>query len=58
MNTEDESDIASSSDEDQHKLAMLPPIENENAETDMDSHISDDKNDGLYTIKARVCLTK
>ena len=57
MKTEDNSDIESSSDEDQHNLAMLPPIENENAETDMDSHTSDDKNDGLYTIKARVCLT-
>ena len=58
INTENNSDIESSSAEDQHNLAMLPPIENENAETDMDSHISDDKNDGLYTIKARVCLTK
>ena len=45
--TEDNSDIESSSDEDDHDLAMLPPIENANAETDMDSYTSDDMNDGL-----------
>ena len=37
MNTEDNSDIESSSDEDDHDLAMLPPIEKANAETEMDS---------------------
>ena len=40
MNTEDNSDIKSSSDEDNHDLAMLPPIEKANAETDMDSDAS------------------
>ena len=47
MNTEDNSDIESSSDEGDHDLAMLLPIEKANAETDMDSDISDDMNDGL-----------
>ena len=46
MNTEDNSDIESSSDEDDHDLAMLPPVENANAETDMDNDTSDDMNDG------------
>ena len=68
MNTEDNSDIESSSDEDDHDLAMLPPIENANAETDMDSDASDDMNDGLVhhlpkrllnsTCDNGVCLTK
>ena len=44
MNTENNSDIESSSYEDDHVLSMLPPIEN--AETDMDSHALDDMNDG------------
>ena len=47
MNTEDNSDIESFSDEDDHDLAMLSPIEKANAETDMDSDASDDMNDGL-----------
>ena len=47
MNTEDNSDIKSSSDEDNHDLAMLPPIEKANAGTDMDSNASGDMNDGL-----------
>ena len=46
MNTEDNSDIESSSNEDDHDLAMLPPVENGNAETDMDSDKSDAMNDG------------
>ena len=46
MNTEDNSDIEGSSDEDDHDLAMLPPVENANAETDMDSDKSDAMNDG------------
>ena len=46
MNTEDNSDIEGSSDEDDHDLAMLPPAENTNAETDMDSDKSDAMNDG------------
>ena len=37
MNTEDNSDTERSSDEDDHDLVMLPPIEKANAETDMDS---------------------
>ena len=37
MNTEDNNDTESSSDEDDHDLVMLPPIERANAETDMDS---------------------
>ena len=40
MSTEDKSDIESSSDEDNHDLAMLPPNEKANAETDMDSDAS------------------
>ena len=47
MNTKDNSDIESSSEEDNHDLAMLPPIEKANAETDMDSDASNDMNDGL-----------
>ena len=47
MNTEDNSDIESSSDKDDYDFAMLPPIERANAETDMDSDASDDMNDGL-----------
>ena len=46
MNTENNSDIESSSDEDDHDLAMLPPVENANAETDMDNDTSGDMNDG------------
>ena len=33
--------------DDDHDLAMLSLIEKANAETDMDSHVSDDVNDGL-----------
>ena len=47
MNDEDNSDIESSSDEDSHDLAMLPPIEKANAETNMGSDASNDMNDGL-----------
>ena len=47
MNTEDNSDIESSSDEDNHDLAMLPPNEKTNAETKLDSNASDDMNDGF-----------
>ena len=43
MNT----DLESSSDEDNHNLVMLPPIEKANAKTDMDSDASDDMNGGL-----------
>ena len=44
MNTEDNSDIESSSDEDNQDLAMLPPLKKVNAETDMDGDTSDDIN--------------
>ena len=47
MNTEDNSDIESSSDEDEFDLAMPPPIEKGNAETEMGCDASDDMNDGL-----------
>ena len=47
MNTENNNDIESSSDKDDHDLAMLPPIEKANAETEMDSDASDDMNYGL-----------
>ena len=47
MNTEDNSDMKSSSDEDDHDLAMLPPIEKANAEIDMDSDVSHDMNNSL-----------
>ena len=47
MNTEDNSDVESSSDEYDHDLAMLPLIEKANAETDVDSDTSDDMDDGL-----------
>ena len=47
MNTEDDSDIDSSSDEDDHDVDMLPPTEKANAETDMDRGASGDMNDGL-----------
>ena len=67
MSTEDNSNIESCSDEDDHDLAMLPPIEKANAENDMDSDASDDMNDGLVhhlprrilnSTCARVCLAK
>ena len=67
MNTEHNSAIESSSDEEDHDLAMLPPIEKTNAETDMDSDASDDMNDSLVQHLSRrlqiqhvtrVCLTK
>ena len=45
MNTEDNSDKDSSLDKDDHDLAMLPPIEKTNAETDTDSDASDQLND-------------
>ena len=45
INTEDNNDIESSSDEEDHDLALLPPIERENTETDMDSDASDDMNE-------------
>ena len=45
INTEDNSDIESSSDKEDHDLALLPPIERENTETDMDSDASDDMNE-------------
>ena len=37
MNTEDNRDIETSSDEDDHDLGMVSPVEKVNAETDMDS---------------------
>ena len=37
MYTEDNRDIETSSAEDDHDLAMVPPVEKVNAETDMDS---------------------
>ena len=55
MNTERNSAIESSSDEEDHDLAMLPPIEKANAETDMDSDASDDMNDSLVQHLSR-CL--
>ena len=47
MNIENKSDKKSFSDEDDHDLAMLPPIETADAGTDMDCDASDDMNDGL-----------
>ena len=47
INTEDNSDIEISSDEDYHNLSVVVPIEKGNAETNMDSDASDDMNDGL-----------
>ena len=47
MNAEDNSDIESSSDEDDHDLAMPPPIGKANIETDMESDASNNMNDGL-----------
>ena len=38
-----------------HDLAMLPPIEKANGETDMDSDASDDMNDG-FEHDLRKCL--
>ena len=47
MNTEYESDIGRSSDEDDNDLVMLFSIAKANVETDMDSDASGDLNDGL-----------
>ena len=56
MNTEDNSDIEGSSNEDDHDLAMLPPVENGNAETDMDSDKSDAMKDGGLVHHLPRCL--
>ena len=47
ITTKDNSYIESFSDKDGYDLAMLAPIEKENAETDMDSDASDDLRRGL-----------
>ena len=47
MNIEANSDIKSSSDEDDHGFAMLSPIVKANAETDINSDVLDDMNDDL-----------
>ena len=47
MNAEDNTDIESSSDEDDHDLAMPPLIGKSNTETDMESDASNNMNDGL-----------
>ena len=47
LNTEDNSDIESSSHEGDQDLAILPVTEKGNAETDKESDSSDDMNDGL-----------
>ena len=47
MNSEDNSDKESSSDEDDRDLAMLPPIQKANAWTNIDSDASDDMKNGL-----------
>ena len=47
LNTEDSSDIESSSDESDQDLAILPVTEKLNAETDKKSDALDDMNDGL-----------
>ena len=47
LNTEDNSDIESSSDEGDQDLTILPVTEKGNAETDKGSDSSDDMNDGL-----------
>ena len=47
INTQDNSDIESSSDEDYHNLSVVLAIEKGNAETNMDIDASDDMNDGL-----------
>ena len=47
INTEDNSDIESSSDEDDHGLAMLHSIEKANVEIVMDSDALDDMSGGL-----------
>ena len=41
VNIEDNGDIENSPDEDDHDLAMLPPIEKPNAETDTDTDSDD-----------------
>ena len=46
-NIEDNSDIESSSDEEDHDLNILPPTEKTNAETNMENYASVDINDGL-----------
>ena len=48
--------LESSSDEDNHDLAMLPPTEKANAENDMDSDASFDMNDGLVQYLPRCLL--
>ena len=58
MNTENNSDIESSSDGDDHDLAILPPVDKANAETDMDSDASVNMNYGLVHHLPRRLLNK
>ena len=59
MNTKDNSDIENSSDEGDNYLAMLPTIEEANAETDMDSDASYDKNHALvHPLTSRLLNSK
>ena len=46
-NNQDESDLESSSNDDEYDLAMLPPIGKSNAEADMGSDVSDDMDESL-----------
>ena len=56
LNTEDNSDIESSSHEGDQDLAILPVTEKGNAETDKESDSSDDMNDGLVNHLPRCLL--
>ena len=47
MNTQDNSVIESSLDEEDHNLAILTPIKKANAETDTDGNASDEMYNGL-----------
>ena len=58
MNTEYNNDIESSSDGDDHDLAMLPPVDKANAETDTDSDASVDMKYGLVHHLPRCLLNK
>ena len=46
IDTGDNIHVETSSDKDDHDLAMLPPTEKANVETDMESDASDGMNDG------------
>ena len=55
-NTEDNSDVERSSNEDEHDLFTLPPVKKANSQTDIGSDASDDMKDGVVHHLSRCLL--